>query len=73
MKVSTVAWHIGVALTAATLLFAVMTTSWQLTLTAVAATFLLRKTSAHVPLPRIYREAGLTEEYLMEGRAGRGR
>ena len=65
MKVQTLMWHLGVVLTAVTLIAAVAMQSWWLTMTAVAATYLLRKTSAFVPLPRVYRDLGLTEDYLM--------
>lgn len=60
-----VAWHIGVVAAVALLVFSALTRSWLVTLSAVALVWVLRRTSRYIPLPRVYREIGITEEYLM--------
>ncbi len=60
-----VVWHLGVVLAVAALVLAVLARNWALTLVAVALAWGLKRTSRYIPLPRIYQEMGLTEEYLM--------
>ncbi|MBY4798235.1 hypothetical protein K6V98_07735 [Collinsella sp. AGMB00827] len=60
-----VCWHVGVLVAALMLVMAVVLGQWIPTLLTAGLIFVLKRTSAKIPLPRVYRELGLTEDVFM--------
>lgn len=70
MKVKIILWYIFLVVAVALLVTAFIRGSALLTAASCALAFALRRTNKHIPLPEIYRKAGVRND-AFEGRLKR--
>ena len=66
--VGAILWYLGVLLAAVALVLAYLTKSWPLTVFVVVLAVVLKRTNRRVPLPKVYRDMGVRNEYF-EGKS----
>lgn len=60
-------WYVGVFVVSLTLLLSFVTKNWLLTGLCVVVTAILKSNSNDIPLPRIYREKGVSNAHFSNG------
>ncbi len=61
-------WYLGVLLVTVVLVLSFLIKSWPLTIFAVVLTVVLKVTNKHIPLPKVYQELGVRNEFF-EGKS----